>query len=307
MSRREVPGTGLSIVAWSLLLCVSIGLFLAWGGLLWKAPRQASHVMRFVVSYLTVVPLALLALRRRWSWPHFLATVGTLWSIKMLVTATLYLFLARGVDADYQPILAQAPAEGAHGYAAAETRFPSGKIEGRVTSLGAAVLGAAVWIDDPRPGLPNLPARSVEIDLREASGSLLVLHHADSLTVHNQDGVLHTVQLSRDARLISNRPLVPGGETVIHLAVPGLHRLRCGAHPEETAWILVADHPYATTTGADGRFVFSQVPAGPVTVEVIALISGILERSSAHLDLSPDATAGVEITLGPRHASREVP
>ena len=58
-ARRElIPGSGLPAPALLTLLAASVGLFLVYNGLLWRAPREASHVARFAVSYLVVIPLA---------------------------------------------------------------------------------------------------------------------------------------------------------------------------------------------------------------------------------------------------------
>ena len=95
-----VPGTGLPAAPYALIVVISVALFMVWGGLLWRAPREASHVWRFAVSYLVVIPLAAVALLavRRLTWAHVTAATGSIWAIKLLVTATLYMFLARGTN-----------------------------------------------------------------------------------------------------------------------------------------------------------------------------------------------------------------
>ena len=36
----------------------------------------------------------------------------------------------------------------------------------------------------------------------------------------------------------------------------------CNPHPEELAWVLVFDHPWATVTDASGGFSLADVPSG---------------------------------------------
>jgi len=42
----------------------------------------------------------------------------------------------------------------------------------------------------------------------------------------------------------------------------GFIEVTCDPHPEERAFILVFDHPFAALTAADGTFTIPNVPAG---------------------------------------------
>src|SRR5262245_25191891 len=91
--RESIPGTGLPSAALGSILLASVALFVMWNGLLWRAPREASHVGRFVVVPLSA---ALLVVLRRLSWARLVTTTGTVWALKLLITAVLYQALARG-------------------------------------------------------------------------------------------------------------------------------------------------------------------------------------------------------------------
>lgn len=106
----------------------------------------------------------------------------------------------------------------------------------------------------------------------------------------NEDDQMHTTHLmlhlaSQEAR--SGRP-IKNGATLYNIALPvpgmevsrpitaysgfsdetGVIDVRCNPHPDETASLLVFDHPYAAVSGADGAFTISNVPAGPHDVWV---------------------------------------
>ena len=100
----------------------------------------------------------------------------------------------------------------------------------------------------------------------------------------NEDDALHTTHLYLHLayqREISRRPL-RNGATLYNIAMPlqgmevrrpikqyfeftdqtGIIDVRCNPHPDETATILVFDHPYAAVSGANGAFTIPNVPAG---------------------------------------------
>jgi hypothetical protein len=158
-----IPGTGLPLGLFGAIVAVSVALFVVWGGCLWAAPREASHLARFTVSYLVVVPLAALALLavHRWSWPHLLAAVATIWCIKLVLTALLYLALARGTAVHLEPVplapRATAPERPETTYHAAAGAGPHGALAGRVTLSGQPLVGSIAYLAAPHPGAPSAP------------------------------------------------------------------------------------------------------------------------------------------------------
>jgi plastocyanin len=100
----------------------------------------------------------------------------------------------------------------------------------------------------------------------------------------NEDGRLHTTHLYLHLAYqekVSSRP-IKNGATLYNIALPlkgmevrrpikayheftdqtGFIDVRCNPHSEESASILVFDHPYATVTAEDGSFTIAGVPAG---------------------------------------------
>jgi hypothetical protein len=174
MSKRTIPGTGLSPLSYAALVATSIALFLLWDGPLWSAPREATHVGRFAVSYLAVIPLAAIALlaSRRWSWGHLMATTGSAWAIKMVVTAVLYQAFATGTAGQFEPRLATpgpARPSTAPDYQPAPGPFAAGRLTGLMLREGVPVPSAVVYLEGPAPGRPLRAPAPVELRLGPAA------------------------------------------------------------------------------------------------------------------------------------------
>lgn len=311
-TKPQIPGTGLPLGLFGAIVAVSVALFVVWGGWLWAAPREASHLARFTVSYLAVVPLAALALLavHRWSWPHMLAAVATIWCIKLVLTALLYLALARGTAVRLEPVRleprAAAPAGTETTYHAAAGAGPHGALAGRVTLSGQPFVGSIVYLAAPPPGRPPAAGTSVDLGIEQAryDRPLTLALVGDVVRVHSRDSELHTVHLRQDLdageRALGNQPLRPGGVIPLSLRKPGRYRITCDNHRQENAWVVVVDHPYATTTGVEGGFHLPAVPAGPLHLEALAVTDeGRLVHARRGLTLAAGETARVDLALTP--------
>ncbi|HVY48967.1 MAG TPA: carboxypeptidase regulatory-like domain-containing protein [Minicystis sp.] len=273
MVRELVPGTGLGALPWIALVTVSTALFLFWGGPLWSAPREASHVARFVGSYASVLPLAaaLLLSLRRFTWERLVTTTGSVWAVKLLVTAVLYQGLARGTAtrlvATAPPTHKAAPRAEYH---AAPPGFEGGRLVGKV-AFGADAR-AVVLVEAPAAGAAAPAPVAVPLVIRDGryAESLVLARVGDTLDIENRDATLHTVHVASGPRELLNRPLPPGG-SVEHFSVDetGTFHISCDLHPAERGTLVVVDHPYATRTASDGSFALDAVPSGPARVVVL--------------------------------------
>jgi Carboxypeptidase regulatory-like domain len=88
-----------------------------------------------------------------------------------------------------------------------------------------------------------------------------------TLNVGNADQTTHRTVFIRQetgASLAAVQETEAGAvvPTAAVLSVPGLVEVRCDQHPWTRGWILVFDHPYFTTSDANGTFTIDSVPPG---------------------------------------------
>jgi len=310
-SSRTVPGTGLSPRSYSLLVALSVALFLFWDGPLWTAKREASHVARFVVSYLAVIPAAvlLLALARRLSWSHGIAATGSAWGIKLVITSVLYFTLARGTA--LVPTVPQTAATPSSPpiftpeYQAGKADFERGAIRGSVVRGPLAVAGAVVWLDKPAPGLPlgpTPPPRRLTLDGLHYDQAMILARSDESFDLVSKDAVLHTLHLYDGGRAVLNVPVPPGAASrPFTWPDTGIYEARCDSHATEKATVVVVDHPYATQTDQLGQFVLSDVAVGPVTVTVVVRASGdetagLVRRTKARVEAGQTTVVQIDLS-----------
>lgn len=307
---RTVPGTGLSYLPYVLLIAFSVALFLFWGGPLWTASREASHVGRFAWSYLLVIPAAalLLAAARRFTLSHLVAATCSAWGIKLVITSGLYFALARGTGylpvAPARPVSSKAKVALSADYHPAEGAFAGGTVTGTVVAGGRALAGVVVHADKPLPGLSlpeGAPPSKVTIEGSRYRG-LVHLGRSDAgFEVESKDAVLHTLHVYDGGRAVMNMPVPAGGKArAFQLQEPGVYELRCDTHETERAALVVVDHPYAVTTDEAGRFVLPNVPAGPISVVVVARPAGsessVVRRVPARVEVSETTVVHIDLS-----------
>jgi hypothetical protein len=305
---ETIPGSGLPAPAFIVVLGASIGLFLVYNGPLWNAPREASHVARFVFSYLAVIPLAaaLLAVVRRFTWAHLVTSTFAVWAIKMVITAGLYEAFARGTATRLQGVAPPATAmmgtsvPSRAEYHAAGAAFAAGTIRGYVRRRGEGVPGAVVFLDTPRAGGAAPPHETIDLVVASSryAEPLRLLHVDDDVRLVSGDGVLHTAHFTGTARLPPTRALVPGAEPpVVIFSEPGVFHVRCDNHEGEHAWLVVVDHPYATRSAEAGAFALDGVSAGEARVVAVAVTAGRARRLDVGVTVPAAGTVDLDLDL----------
>jgi hypothetical protein len=305
-------GTGLPEWIVALVLAFSVVVFLLWDGPLWRAPREASHVLRIGISYAIVIPLLIAALlaRRTFSLGHLLGGTALVWSAKLLITSSLYLALASGSSARYAPIANWGGAPAAHPsragtkYAPAKRDFDGVSIRGRVMHGAAPIEGAIVHLDAPGEGrtLDAGTDRRIVIEGSRYDRSAYVATAKDRLLVENTDSALHTLRFLREGRVVENVPLPAGvGAHPVARPAPGLYAISCESHLRERALILIVDHPYFATTGPDGRFEISGVPAGATASLRTIVAPGVIDERT----IEPRPNREIEIDVETSRAERD--
>jgi hypothetical protein len=166
----------------------------------------------------------------------------------------------------------------------------AGELRGRV--VGKADAGpAVVWIE----GINGGEVPHTDTVLTHVPGGAFAPHVSigfvgNDYVLRNEDDALHNIHLHLRLgyqKAISDRPLqlgatlyniaLPKAATEVRRPIKPYHRYRddtgyievlCDRHPEETAYVVVFDHPYAAVTGADGTFAIHGVPPGSHPVRV---------------------------------------
>lgn len=307
--KRTVPGTGLSILPYSLLIAFSVALFLFWDGPLWMARREASHVGRFAFSYLLVIPAAamLLAFARRFTWSHLIAATCTAWGIKLVITSGLYFALARGTAhvpvAPATPVSSRAKVAVVPDYRPAKGAFASGAVKASVVMKDRPVQGAVVLVSEPAPGLPlpdEAPPFKLTIEGSRYRGLVYLGRTDATYEVESRDAVLHTLHVYEGQRAVMNVPVPAGGKPHAFQAPErGVYDLRCDTHASERAALVVVDHPYVARTGEGGEAALEQVPAGPVTLVVVAPGEGgksLVRRVPARVEASETTVVHIDLS-----------
>jgi hypothetical protein len=148
-------------------------------------------------------------------------------------------------------------------------------VDRTVARRGARIGGAVVWLADARSGKPLPLSRRFELEMDHC---LLVprvqpVLAGGTLNVKSGDPVRSRLRFVRrpSNEVVSTVTMNDKGQVVPDekiLAAPGVIEARGEVHPWLRAWLLVFDHPYFASTGADGAFSLADVPPG--TYRVVA-------------------------------------
>ena len=156
------------------------------------------------------------------------------------------------------------------GSAATVTRLVLGK--------DSTVRGAFVYLDGISTGDQPQPRLSTQVEQKgcEYGPHVMTLAAGSGLEIVNNDPILHNVHARQAAQdgmqtVFNIAQPVRGQRTKVDapLDKPGIVALTCEAgHPWMTAYILVANHPFVTTSGDNGEFVIADVPAGTYPIKL---------------------------------------
>ncbi len=141
-------------------------------------------------------------------------------------------------------------------------------------SLTVGEGGALAQVVVSLEGGASLPAEGVTapttvLDQRRCvyEPAALAARAGTTLEVRNSDPVMHNVRAAAGAQPIFNVAMPLEGMSLRKPlpAAPGLIQVKCDVHPWMRAVVRTFDHPYFTTTDAQGRFRL-EVPEGTHTV-----------------------------------------
>ena len=143
-----------------------------------------------------------------------------------------------------------------------------GTVRGRITCPSLSDCGGAVVYVEKIPGRRFAPGPRATMDQVRLAFVPHVLHVVTGTTVAfpNSDDVRHNVFSASKAKRFNLGTYPKGVTRHVVFDTPGLVELLCNVHAEMSAYIIVADTPYAEPVQADGSYVLMNVPAGTLTV-----------------------------------------
>lgn len=164
-----------------------------------------------------------------------------------------------------------------------------------VVAPGGGLANAIVYLKDVKVGKAAPRDQQLTMDNRKCAfvPHVLTATIGQKLAIHNSDPFLHDAHAQVGTRTLFNRALVQGRTVTESLDEIGLVHVNCNVrHTWMHAYILVAEHPYHTVTGADGLFRLDGIPPGIYTLGVWHELLGSRDLP---VTVSPDRTTTVEV------------
>jgi plastocyanin len=139
-------------------------------------------------------------------------------------------------------------------------------------SADRGIRNAVVSLKTPPPGVRMSGfGPPPQIDQHECVfiPRLVVVPVGGTVEFLNSDRLLHNIRSKNIKRNRAFNRTQPRGRTIpITFTKPEIVRVGCDLHPWMRSWVVVAEHPFYTVTGADGEFTLPNVPPGQYTLQV---------------------------------------
>lgn len=170
---------------------------------------------------------------------------------------------------------------------------------------------AVVWVRQPAAVHPDLakPSAPAEISNEKCAFNprIVIAREGTKVKITSSDPVNHNSNIQGFKQSTNpNLPAATPGQRV-EIESPELIAesrpvpVTCNYHPWMKGWLVILNHPYATTTDQTGEFELKNVPAGNVTLTIWHESFGWYERKPASLEVvvKPGETVNVgELKFG---------
>jgi plastocyanin len=172
--------------------------------------------------------------------------------------------------------------------------------ENLVLSPQKEIRNAVVWLENPPAGATAAaPTEKVEIDQKGCTfiPRVVVVPAGGTVDFLNSDRLLHNIHATPKLNVSFNRTQPKSRTIPVTFAKPEIVRINCDLHSWMTAWVVVAEHAFYAVTGADGQFVFDNLPPGQYKLQVWQEQLG---KVSASVVVADQPTAPVTIEMRAR-------
>ena len=158
------------------------------------------------------------------------------------------------------------------------------------------VANVFVWLEGASGG--DLPKGPFRIDQKNCTFApyVQVVSKGAPVVVMNSDPVLHNVHATtvKGDGLFNKAIPIKGQSFKETFTTPGVVRIKCDVHPWMTAWLFVADSPFASVTDREGRYSFPGVAPGTYRLHAWHELLGEKVRSVA---VPANGIARADVTL----------
>jgi len=157
---------------------------------------------------------------------------------------------------------------------------------------------AVVSIQTPPPGTKWEPSpKPVQVDQQQCLyvPRVVIVPVGGTVEFLNSDRLLHNLHSVSTENPSFNRTQPKGRTIPVVFKKPEIVRVDCDLHTWMRAWVVVAEHPYYTVTGANGEFVLDNVPPGKYTLKIWQETLGTVTRE---VTVGDKDTTGVTIEMG---------
>ena len=141
---------------------------------------------------------------------------------------------------------------------------------------------AVVWIENPPAGVAApVRAEKVQIDQKacEFIPRVVVVPAGGTVDFLNSDRLLHNIHATPRLNVAFNRTQPKSRTIPVTFAKPEIVHISCDLHSWMSAWVVVAGHSFYAITGADGQFVFNNLPPGTYKLQVWHEVLGTVAAS----------------------------
>jgi plastocyanin len=133
---------------------------------------------------------------------------------------------------------------------------------------GKPLAGAVVLAESPQARAAVKPAAGLEIAQagKQFAPQVSIVPVGSAVNFPNRDTVRHHVYSFSPVKPFEIKLYVGTPASPVVFDKPGIAVLGCNIHDSMVAWVIVAETPYHGQTGADGRLILPNLPAGGYTL-----------------------------------------